>query len=128
MASNDQGTVMKPSCRFTLPVFFFLLAFAVPLSAWAGCMNVTSPITGDSWNTTQTYTIRWNTTSKPTVHIHLQKNGKRQSTITSSAPNNGSYSWTIPSDTLINKLDEGKQYYLAICTDDCCGDGEYFSL
>ena len=115
--------------RITFTFFFFLLAFAVPLSAWAGCMNVTSPTTGDSWYTTQAYTIRWSTTStKPTARIHLYKNGKQQNTITSTAPNNGSYRWTIPADTLTNANDEGNKYYLAICTDDCCGDGEYFSL
>ncbi len=125
-----QGTLFSSLfCRFTLPFFFFLLTVLAPLNTWAGCLNVTSPTAGDSWNTKQTYTIQWNTTStQPTARIHLQKNGKRHSTITSTASNNGSYSWTIPANTLINGNDEGKQYYIAICTDDCCGDGEYFSL
>jgi len=117
-------------CQLINPLllsFFFTLA--LPLNIWAGCLNVTSPTTGDSWYTTQTYTIQWNTSStKPTARIHLYKNGQRKSTITSTAPNSGSYTWAIPSNTLTSKLDEGNKYYIAICTDDCCGDGEDFSL
>ncbi|RWX52105.1 Fibronectin type III domain-containing protein [Candidatus Electrothrix marina] len=121
------------SCRFfqrIIPFFlFFLIAFAFPLSTWAGCLNVTSPTTGDSWYTTQTYIIQWNTTSsKPTARIHLYKNGKQHVTITSTAPNSGSYTWAIPANTLTNKLDEGAHYYIEVATDDCYGDGEYFGL
>jgi hypothetical protein len=120
---------MKPSCRFILPLFFFLFAVLAPLSTWTGCINITSPTTGDSWYTTQTYTIRWNTTSTmPTARIYLQTYGsQRVATITSGTPNNGSYSWTIPSD-IRSIHEEGNHYYVVICTDDCCFDGEYFSL
>lgn len=103
-------------CRFTLPFFFFLLTFVVPLSAWGYCVNITSPAAGDVWYTGETHTIQWNTTStSSTVNIYLYKNGVRQGPIALNAPNSGSYSWAIPGCC----YKEGNQYAVEVWADDC---------
>ncbi|CAK8723985.1 hypothetical protein GMJAKD_13450 [Candidatus Electrothrix aarhusensis] len=113
-------------CRFTLPFFFFLLTFVVPLNAWGYCVNITSPVVGDVWYTGETHNIQWNTDStNSTVTIYLYKNGNRQGTIVSDAPNNGSYSWTIPT------YKEGNNYAVEVWTGDCYSyksKDDYFTL
>lgn len=121
----------KKSSLFDMQNIFFAISFffifALPLNTWAGCVNITSPVAGDVLYTGGTYTIRWNTTSTmPSVRIYLYKdvNAPNDRTpITLNAPNNGSYSWTIP-----GCCDKEGQYAIAVWTDDCYSFSEYFTL
>ena len=92
----------------------------LPLPYYKGTISVTSPNGGESWNVGDTRTISWSSSSEVTssVNIRLQEdwsipgvgNGRRtEATIASSAPNTGSYSWTIPSSVSI-----GDQYIIQI--------------
>jgi hypothetical protein len=62
-------------------------------------LTVTSPNGGESWQVGTTHNITW-TSSDVTGTIQIQPylNGVPQSNINPSAPNTGSYSWSIPSD------------------------------
>lgn len=63
-------------------------------------ISVTSPNGGENWETGQNYNITWAyDNAGSTVKIQLYKGGSLYSTITSSTPNDGSYSWTIASYT-----------------------------
>ncbi len=104
--------------------FIFFLCIS---NCWGACLTVTSPSAGENWKTTQTYTIRWTTTStKPYVNIHLTTPSAYY-TIANDAPNNGQYVWTIPANILVND-NEGYIYYLAVCTVDCCPDEQNFGI
>jgi PKD repeat protein len=65
----------------------------------AATMIVTSPNGGESWQAGTTHNITW-TSSEVTGTIQIQPylNGVPQANINPSAPNTGSYSWSIPSD------------------------------
>ena len=62
-------------------------------------INVTLPNGGESWTRGTAYTISWTYAGNPlsNVKIELLKGGLLNSVIISSAPNVGTYSWTIPS-------------------------------
>jgi len=61
-------------------------------------LTMTSPKQGDTWYRGETHTIRWDTINAGNnVKIELYKNNIYDSTVTSSTPNTGTYSWTIPS-------------------------------
>jgi hypothetical protein len=63
--------------------------------------TVTSPNGGECWEKGTTHTITWKYTGgDSTVGIALHNGSTSTGQITSSAPNDGSYSWTIPSDSV----------------------------
>jgi plastocyanin len=61
-------------------------------------INVISPNGGENWQHGTTNTIKWSYTGNPglSVKIELLKGGTLNRVITSSTPNDGSYSWAIP--------------------------------
>ena len=61
-------------------------------------ITVTQPASGVMWNIGETHLIQWTSigTSKPTVKIMLWQGSVNVMDIADSAPNSGSYSWTIP--------------------------------
>lgn len=77
-------------------VAFMLLLGGIAL---AQEIKVTQPASGVTWNIGGTYLIQWTSagTTKPTVKIMLWQGVTNVLDIAASAPNNGSYSWTIPS-------------------------------
>jgi len=63
---------------------------------------VTSPNGGESWQRGTTHAITWNKTgSIANVKIVLNY-GSTSETVTTSTPNTGSYSWTIPKDGVLS--------------------------
>jgi len=60
-------------------------------------LNITSPNGGEVWNQGEMRGIYWNNGYFPdsTVKIYLYRGGKYYTTISSSAPNTGDYSWYI---------------------------------
>ena len=76
----------------------------------ANTITVISPDSSSSWETSTTHTINWNSTgSIADVLIELYWKGTFNATIFASTPNDGSYSWTIPSG-----LDNSTQYQIKI--------------
>ncbi len=64
-------------------------------------ITVTSPNGGESWQVGTTHNITWTSTAAgSTVRIELYSGTSRYARITSSTPNDGSYSWSIPSNYL----------------------------
>jgi len=59
-------------------------------------INVTSPDGGESWLPGSTHNITWTDNIPVNVKIELFKNDSFNSTIASSTPSDGSFSWTIP--------------------------------
>ncbi|MCI5219387.1 MAG: hypothetical protein D3914_09400, partial [Candidatus Electrothrix sp. LOE2] len=126
-ASCQDALFSSLFCRSSLPLFFFLLIILAPLASWAAeYINITSPVAGDVWYTGETRNIQWDTDStSSTVIIYLYKDGVRQSPITSNAPNNGSYSWTVPC------CYNGNQYAVEVWAGDLYSYNskyEYFTL
>lgn len=73
-------------------------------------IDVSSPITSSSWETGTTHSITWISTGTITdVKIELFKSGILESEIISSTPNDGNFSWIIPSG-----LDNSTQYQIKI--------------
>lgn len=63
-----------------------------------GSINVVAPNVVETWVRGTTHTIKWRSTGSITnVKIDLLKNGIQVGTVASSTPNDGSYSWTVPS-------------------------------
>jgi len=63
-----------------------------------GSITVTSPTASSSWQVSTTHTIQWTSTgSISNVKIYLYYLGSYHSAISSNTPNDGSYSWTLPS-------------------------------
>jgi hypothetical protein len=62
-------------------------------------LNVTAPNGGELWARGSTHSIQWTSSSSGsgTVLIELLNGGTVQSTLAASAPDNGSFSWTVPS-------------------------------
>jgi len=76
----------------------------------ANTITVISPGSSSSWETSTTHSINWNSTgSIADVLIELYWKGTLNATIFASTPNDGSYSWTIPSG-----LDNSTQYQIKI--------------
>ena len=63
----------------------------------AATLTVTSPNGGETWQAGTTHIITW-TSSGVTGNIQIQPylGGVAQTNLTTSAPNTGSYSWSIP--------------------------------
>ena len=59
-------------------------------------MILAAPNGGENWAQGTTQTITWSSGIGGNVKIELLKNGVHHTTLSSSTPNNGSYSWTIP--------------------------------
>jgi hypothetical protein len=59
-------------------------------------ITVTSPNGGETWLTGISESITWNDNISENVKIELYKGGSYYSTVTSSTPSDGTYSWTIP--------------------------------
>ncbi|NHZ86901.1 MAG: hypothetical protein GWP19_13670, partial [Planctomycetia bacterium] len=72
-------------------------------NAFSGLITITSPNDSENWKRSSTQNINWTSQGKPgsDVRIELFKSGSLDSTISSSTSNNGSYSWTIPSNQTI---------------------------
>ena len=62
-------------------------------------VTVTSPNGGENWQLGSTYNINWTSleNSGPSLRITLYKGEEYYSTITGDTPDDGSYSWIIPS-------------------------------
>ena len=67
--------------------------------------TVTSPASGYQWKKGTSYTIRWSGFSDSTVKIDLYQGSYKRQTITSSTSNDGSYTWTLPSNFVYNGSD-----------------------
>lgn len=63
-------------------------------------LTITSPNNGEDWQTGTTHNITWTSSSGVTGTVQIQPylNGSPQTNIAASAPNTGSYSWTIPTN------------------------------
>jgi hypothetical protein len=60
-------------------------------------INVTSPVSGDSWEVRTTQTITWDATPNiDNVKIELYENGVFVQEIVASTLNDGSFTWTVP--------------------------------
>jgi len=66
----------------------------------SGTITVTSPSIGITWFTGETYTITWDTqgSMNENVKIRVYQNSSHILSIVDSTPNDGSFSWTIPSN------------------------------
>ena len=78
----------------------FAMTFVAPPSS---SIQVTSPNGGESWQQGSTHAITW-TASSSIVNVKLEVSTSGSSglftTIAASVSNNGSYSWTLPSQTV----------------------------
>jgi len=64
-----------------------------------GQLTVTAPNGGETWQAGTTRDITWNSSNVTgAILIQPHLNGSPQAPITTSAPNTGSYSWSIPED------------------------------
>ena len=83
-------------------------AFTIAAAAPAPTITVTAPAAGAKWSRTKAYAVTWTKTGTlpGTVKIDLyDKNGTAVVLpIAGSAPNNGSYSWTVPGDAAIGEF------------------------
>ena len=77
-------------------------------------ITITSPKSGDIWNKGKTYLIKWTKsgTMNANVKIRLMQGGTKILGITDSTTNDGSFSWTVPSN-----LPNGS-YYIRVKTID----------
>ena len=62
-------------------------------------IRIVSPNGGENWKHGTTHTISWTKTGNPgaNVRIQLYRGSSLVKTISSSTPNDGSFSWSIPS-------------------------------
>ncbi|HEY5998112.1 MAG TPA: Ser-Thr-rich GPI-anchored membrane family protein [bacterium] len=76
-------------------------------------LRVVSPNGGEKWLAGSTHTITWTTTgvAAPNVRIDLLKAGKLNSVISTSAPDSGSYAWTIR-----NEQNPGADYTIRVAS------------
>ncbi|GAH21735.1 unnamed protein product, partial [marine sediment metagenome] len=82
-------------------------------------ITVTNPDSIDSWETGTTQSITWTSTGSITdVKIELYNVSILEGVIVASTPNNGSYSWTIPT-----YLVDGTDYQIRIS--DASNPGTY---
>ncbi|MFW9969017.1 MAG: Ser-Thr-rich GPI-anchored membrane family protein [Candidatus Odinarchaeota archaeon] len=73
-------------------------------------LNITTPSVINSWETKETYQITWTSTGNLTnVKIELFKNSMLELEIVSNTPNDGSYSWIIPTS-----LENSTKYQIKI--------------
>ena len=66
-------------------------------------ITVTSPNGGEKWARGTIHVIKWSSMGNPGlfVKIQLYKGGVLKSTISSSTPNDGSYSWKVPTNQML---------------------------
>ena len=76
-------------------------------------IELASPNGGEMWETGVAHAINWSTNVDGTVNISLLKAGSVISSIAKSAPNSGTYSWTIPSTTT-----EGADYKVTVTSNE----------
>jgi hypothetical protein len=77
----------------------FLIAVFITAMSYAASITVTNPHSGTTWHQGTTYTITWTKsgTMNANVKIRLYQGSTKVLNITNSTPNDGSYSWPIPS-------------------------------
>jgi len=75
------------------------LVLSLLFAGEAGAQAVTSPNGGEVWVAATTHNITWTGPAVGNVKIELYRGILLSRTITSSTPNDGSYSWTIPAGT-----------------------------
>ncbi len=95
----------KSSFKHKILLFVILLIVTNTISAFGQTITVTSPNGGEDWQRGTTHTITWNSTgSIANVQIQLFQGTSATQTelITSSTPNDGSYTWYIDSDGIID--------------------------
>ena len=100
---TDTITVTAPSASnspLSIPVTFIVDGADMILSA---------PNGGESWSRGTTQTITWSSGIAGNVKIELLKNGVLNTTISASTPNDGSFSWSIPSGQTI-----GSNYHIRV--------------
>ena len=88
-------------------------------------ITVTNPHSGQIWCKGKTYTITWTKSGSMDTNVKIRLfHGSTKIPLTNSTPNNGSYSWTIPSS-----LSNGS-YYIRVRTVDnhVYDDGSYFTI
>ncbi len=97
-------------------------------AAAAASVTVTKPAAGDSWTKGQPHPITWTKTGDmpATVRIVLrnQQNTAAVQTIADSAPNSGSYSWTIPASV----ADGQYRIRVKVLNADILDDGDVFTI
>jgi cysteinyl-tRNA synthetase len=121
----------NPGFIYALIIVFLLIfsGLTFPVVSASGTITVTAPIANENWQRGRTKTITWNSTGSvgSTVDIDLYKNDIYNREIANATSNDGSYSWSIPTD-----LDAELNYTIKItsCTDSMIFDfsGAYFSI
>jgi len=84
--------------------------YPISFASIADSLSITTPDSSSSWKIDTIHSITWTSTgSIANVMIDLYWKGTFNTTISASIPNNGSYSWTIPSG-----LDDSTLYYIKI--------------
>ncbi|KKM64034.1 hypothetical protein LCGC14_1505450 [marine sediment metagenome] len=84
--------------------------YPISFTSIADSLSITTPDSSSSWKIDTIHSITWTSTgSIANVMIDLYWKGTFNTTISASTPNNGSYSWTIPSG-----LDDSTLYYIKI--------------
>ncbi len=90
-------------------------------------ITVTSPVTGLTWTVGETYAITWVSENAGSyVDMYLYESGAFHSTLATGAYNDGSYSWTVPSD--LNTLYSYKIKIISSQDSSIYDDSEYFEI
>jgi len=66
------------------------------ITAVAPFITVTSPNGGETWAAGSSYEITWDSDGAGNVKIYLYKGGTYYSTLSTGTPNDGSFTWAIP--------------------------------
>jgi hypothetical protein len=108
------------------PLSYLLFFFSMP--AFLSGQLVTQPSTGTIWSLGQTNVpIQWTTEGLScNVKIELNLNSSTVATINSSTPNDGSYSWNVPTNLTVSSNYRVKVTFLL--TGYGAGYSEYFSI
>jgi len=64
-------------------------------------VDLTAPNGGESWKVGTTHSVTWNSNAGGNVDISLYKGGAFQGVIAAGTANDGTYSWTVPSDQTV---------------------------
>ena len=86
--------VVCPQQNVNLPVGTTILKITKTLSK----LQVLTPNGGEKWERDRTYPISWFDVLNENVKIELLKSGMVVSTISASAPSNGTFQWQIPAN------------------------------
>lgn len=79
------------SVNFADKLYEHAFEIAIPTS-----ITVTNPANGTEWLPGETYSITWENTRNNNVKIDLYKGGVFSTTLATSTPDDGTFSWTIP--------------------------------